>query len=142
MGDRVRERSFAMVEIVEKYVRDNPCFNRKQVKLELHHPGVICPSKKEARDLLAKHYKVAAKEAIIVMNVKTLYGGGKSRAEAHIYSSVDEMNLNAARFRKLRMGIEVNDIEKKPRRARKDIKTKCLKLRGKSLTAYKLSLKK
>merc|ERR1712227_213269 len=111
MGES-RSGSFAMVEIVEKYVRDNPCFNRKQVKLELHHPGVICPSKKEARDLLAKHYKVAAKEAIIVMNVKTLYGGGKSRAEAHIYSSVDEMNLSAARFRKLRMVLRLTILKR------------------------------
>lgn len=116
--------------------------NRKQIKIEFSHPGEQGPSKERARDLVAKKYNISDKHTVIMMDLKTTYGGGRTRANALVYDNMTNLKKNDTRFRMLRMGLEVDTPDRKTRRARKDIKTKCRKLRGKSLSTYKASLKK
>ena len=71
-------------------VMTNALLARKQMVVDVVHPGSAPASKTVIRDNLAKLHKCDAK-TIIVYGFSTAFGGGRSSGFALIYNSVDEM---------------------------------------------------
>eukprot|EP00450_Noctiluca_scintillans_P008402 CAMPEP_0194501120 /NCGR_PEP_ID=MMETSP0253-20130528/21377_1 /TAXON_ID=2966 /ORGANISM="Noctiluca scintillans" /LENGTH=100 /DNA_ID=CAMNT_0039343045 /DNA_START=139 /DNA_END=441 /DNA_ORIENTATION=- len=95
--------------------------------------------KDDLRVKLAQQYK-ASSDRIIVFGMKHSFGGGRSSGFALIYDSVEGRNKFEPKHRLVRIG----HGKEKPstRRAKKDTKNKCKKVRGKDKTKAKGAPKK
>jgi len=65
-------------------VRDNRVISRKEVTMEVWHPGLPTPSRLQLREEVAKALGVDVKQ-VYVIRVVTEYGRHRSIIEAHVY---------------------------------------------------------
>merc|ERR1712189_43127 len=94
----------------------NRLLNRKQMVVDVLHPGRATVPKTEIRDQLAKMYKTTA-DAIFAFGFHTLFGGNKTIGFALIYYNMDSAKKYEPKYRLARHGV----IEKK-KTGRKQIK--------------------
>eukprot|EP00915_Cephaloidophora_sp_WS-2016_P006432 GHVH01008687.1.p1 GENE.GHVH01008687.1~~GHVH01008687.1.p1 ORF type:complete len:135 (+),score=19.94 GHVH01008687.1:87-491(+) len=114
-----------------KFVRENPMLCRKQANMLVSHPGGAAPSKEEAKGKIAKALNVKDPNSIVIMDMKTVFGGGKTKCLALAYENIAAAKKYDKAYRLLRMGIETEfAAPKKPRRARKDLNSARRKTRG------------
>ncbi|OMH85807.1 40S ribosomal protein S24 [Zancudomyces culisetae] len=109
----------------------NPLLSRKQMVVDIIHPGSAGVSKSDIREKLASMYK-ANKDAIFVFGFKIHFGGGKSTGFALIYDSYESALKFEPKYRLLRHGI--GEARKSSRKQRKERKTRLKKLRGTAKT--------
>merc|ERR1712139_719012 len=82
------------VTIRPRKLLTNRLLQRRQMVLDVHHPGLATPDKEMLKTMLseflskAKGHK-AQKEATVIFGVKTCFGGGKSSCFALVYDSVE-----------------------------------------------------
>merc|ERR1712196_196725 len=67
---------------------------RRQMIVEVQHPGLATPDKAELKEMLAEYLSKAkgmkaASEAISIFGTKSKFGGGRSTCFALVYDSVD-----------------------------------------------------
>merc|ERR1712083_283201 len=62
--------------------------NRKQMVVDVLHPGKASIPKTEIRENLAKMYKTTS-DLVVAFGFKTAFGGGKSTGFALIYETMD-----------------------------------------------------
>ncbi|KAI8818340.1 40S ribosomal protein S24 [Fimicolochytrium jonesii] len=105
----------------------NPLLQRKQMLVDVLHPGRANVSKKELREKLAKLYK-AEQESIFVFGFRTQFGGGKSTGFALIYNSLDAAKKFEPKHRLARDGLA--ETQKTARKQRKERKNRAKKFRG------------
>jgi small subunit ribosomal protein S24e len=105
----------------------NPLLKRKQMVLDIIHPGLANVSKVNMCEKLAKMYKCEDK-CVIVYGFRTQFGGGRSTGFALIYDSVDAAKKFEPKFRLARKGLAVHI--KPGRKQRKEKKNRAKKLRG------------
>lgn len=105
----------------------NPLLYRKQMVVDVMHPGKPTVSKKEVREKLAKMYKTTA-DLIFPYKFKTQFGGGKSTGFAKIYDNL----AHAKRFEHKHMLAKfgLKEVKKSSRKQRKERKNRMKKLRG------------
>lgn len=105
----------------------NPLLHRKQMVVDVMHPGKPTVSKKEVKEKLAKMYKTTA-ELVFPFKFKTQFGGGKSTGFAKIYDTL----ANAKRFEQKYMLVKfgLKETKKSSRKQRKERKNRMKKLRG------------
>ncbi|KAK3711205.1 hypothetical protein LTR37_005018 [Vermiconidia calcicola] len=120
MGDQVTLRT-------RKFIR-NPLLGRKQMVVDVLHPGRPNVSKDELRSKLSELYK-ASKDQVSCFGFRTQYGGGKSTGFALIYDSAEAMKKFEPRYRLVRYG-QATKIEKASRQQRKQRKNRAKTLRG------------
>ena len=83
---RVLEVDGVKAEVeVERY---NPLVGRRELLLRLYHLLKPTPSRLQVRFAIAKLYGVDVSR-VYVRSIKTEYGAGISKAEIHIYDSVE-----------------------------------------------------
>ncbi|KAF3353009.1 Sterol regulatory element-binding protein ECM22 [Verticillium dahliae VDG1] len=104
-----------------KFIR-NPLLGRKQMVVDILHPGRANISKEELREKLGSMYK-AVKDQISVFGLRTQFGGGKTTGFALVYDSPEAMKKFEPRYRLIR-------IEKASRQQRKQRKNRQKTLRG------------
>lgn len=80
----------------------NRLLGRKQMILDIVHPGTVCCPKTDIRSKLAKMYSVE-KETIVVFGFKTAFGGGKSTGFALIYDTLDALKKFEPKYRLVRV---------------------------------------
>ncbi|PVV00400.1 hypothetical protein BB560_005222, partial [Smittium megazygosporum] len=114
----------------------NRLLSRKQMILDVIHPGLAGVSKDNIREKLAAMFKTS-KDFVYVFGFKLLFGGGKSTGFALIYDSLDAAKRFEPKYRLLRHGI--GEAQKTSRKQRKERKNRLKKLRG---TAKVKGLKK
>merc|ERR1711990_889487 len=73
---------------IRKFLK-NPLMGRKQLVVDLIHPGMANVPKDQIKEKLAKTMKVK-EEAITVFGLKNKYGGGRSTGFALIYENLDK----------------------------------------------------
>ncbi|BAM42265.1 40S ribosomal protein S24 [Theileria orientalis] len=115
---------------VKKFL-SNPVLNRKQFSLEVLHPGRSNVSKAELKEKLAKQFKVKDSKTVVLFGLKTLFGGGRSTGFGLIYDNLASLKRYEHNYRLIRLGLE----EAKPklgRRAKKELKNRRKKVRGKA----------
>ncbi|KAJ3186161.1 ribosomal 40S subunit protein S24B [Gaertneriomyces sp. JEL0708] len=105
----------------------NPLLQRRQMVVDVLHPGRANVSKKELREKLAHLYKTDM-ENIFVFGFRTQFGGGKSTGFALIYNSLDSAKKFEPKHRLVRHGLA--DGERTARKQRKERKNRSKKFRG------------
>lgn len=105
----------------------NPLLHRKQMVVDIHHPGKPTPSKKEIREKLSKLYKTSP-ELVFPYQMKSQFGGGKSTGFAKIYDSMVHAKRFEQKFMLAKFGLK--EVKKSSRKQRKERKNRMKKLRG------------
>merc|ERR1712107_154418 len=90
---------------------------RRQMVVDVLHPGKATVSKADVREKLAKMYSCTA-DRCFTFGFKTQFGGGKSTGFALIYDTMDFAKKFEPKYRPLRQGV----IEAKTRGSRKQRK--------------------
>lgn len=81
----------------------NPLLSRRQMVVDVIHPGRKPVSKKELREHIAKLHKVDV-NTVIVYGFQTAFGGGRSTGFGLIYDSVEELKKYEPRYRCVSLG--------------------------------------
>ncbi|KAF2481343.1 ribosomal protein L23/L15e core domain-containing protein [Neohortaea acidophila] len=110
-----------------KFIR-NPLLGRKQMVVDVLHPGRPNVSKDELRGKLGELYK-ASKDQVSCFGFRTQYGGGKSTGFALVYDSAEAMKQFEPRYRLIRYG-QATKVEKASRQQRKQRKNRAKEFRG------------
>merc|ERR1712043_7397 len=105
----------------------NRLLMRRQMVVDVLHPGKATVSKAEIREKLAKMYKRTA-DCIQCFGFKTAFGGGKTTGFALVYDSLDYLKQYEPKYRLERLGLYKKD--KPPRKQRKERKNRMKKVRG------------
>ncbi|KAI5917632.1 putative 40S ribosomal protein S24 [Camillea tinctor] len=114
-----------------KFIR-NPLLSRKQMVVDVLHPGSAGISKEDLRSKLSTLYKATA-EQVSVFGLRTQYGGGKTTGFALIYDSPEAMKKFEPKYRLVRVGLATK-VEKASRQQRKQRKNRQKTLRGTAKT--------
>lgn len=105
----------------------NPLLQRKQMVVDVIHPGRANVSKKEIREKLAKAYKTSD-DLVFTFGFSCQFGGSKSTGFALIYDSMDAAKKFEPKYRLQRHGLY--EKPKGSRKQRKEKKNRLKKLRG------------
>mmetsp|Transcript_23355 Transcript_23355/g.50674 ORF Transcript_23355/g.50674 Transcript_23355/m.50674 type:complete len:138 (+) Transcript_23355:67-480(+) len=105
----------------------NPLLARRQMIVDIIHPGRPNVPKKELQDVIGGMYKADAK-LVTMFGFRTKFGGGKSTGFCLIYDNEEAMRKFEPKHRQIRAGF----MEKKEqsRKAMKEAKNKGKKIRG------------
>ncbi|KAF3907582.1 hypothetical protein AA313_de0203715 [Arthrobotrys entomopaga] len=114
-----------------KFLR-NPLLQRKQMVVDILHPGLPNISKSDLREKLGKIYK-ADSATVSVFGLRTQYGGGKTTGFALIYDSLDSLKKFEPHYRLVRYEM-AKKIEKASRQQRKQRKNRMKEVRGTAKT--------
>ncbi|WBW70991.1 40S ribosomal protein S24 [Schizosaccharomyces osmophilus] len=106
----------------------NRLLQRKQMVVDILHPGKANLSKNELREKLAQMYKAEA-DSITAFGLRTQFGGGRSTGFALIYDSNEAMKKFEPHYRLVRVG-QAQPIEKVARQQRKQRKNRGKKVFG------------
>eukprot|EP00934_Nitzschia_sp_Nitz4_P009239 Nitzschia sp. Nitz4//scaffold19_size178191//130460//131199//NITZ4_001999-RA/size178191-augustus-gene-0.155-mRNA-1//-1//CDS//3329540747//9229//frame0 len=118
--------SDAVIVKTRKFKR-NPLLARKQMIVDVIHPGRANVSKSELCDLVAGMYKADAK-LTSMFGFQTKFGGGKSTGFCVIYDNEESMIKFEPKHRLVRKGMV--ERKEKSRKAIKEAKNKGKKIRG------------
>ena len=105
----------------------NRLLQRKQMVMDVLHPGKATVPKTEIREKLAKMYKTTP-DVIFVFGFRTHFGGGKTTGFGMIYDSLDYAKKNEPKHRLARHGLY--EKKKTSRKQRKERKNRMKKVRG------------
>ena len=105
----------------------NQLLQRKQMVIDVLHPGKATVPKTEIREKLAKMYKTTP-DVIFVFGFRTHFGGGKTTGFGMIYDSLDYTKKNEPKHRLARHGLY--EKKKTSRKQRKERKNRMKKVRG------------
>merc|ERR1719385_510932 len=99
---------------------------RRQMVVDVLHPGKSSVSKTDVREKLAKMYNCTA-DRVFVFGFKTNFGGGKSSGFGLVYDTMDFAKKLEPKYRLIRQGV----IEAKAsRKQKKERKNRSKKVRG------------
>merc|ERR1711970_189029 len=113
----------------------NRLLERRQMILDVHHPGLATPDKEQLAEMLAEYLSKAkghkaVKEATVIFGTKTVFGGGKSSCFALVYDSVDAAKKHEPKHRLIRSGHIEKAALNIARKQRKEKKNREKKFRG------------
>merc|ERR1711924_62016 len=113
----------------------NRLLERRQMILDVHHPGLATPDKEQLAEILAEYLSKAkghkaVKEATVIFGTKTVFGGGKSSCFALVYDSVDAAKKHEPKHRLIRAGHIEKPALNIARKQRKEKKNREKKFRG------------
>merc|ERR1712216_1035983 len=106
----------------------NRLLDRRQMVLDVHHPGLATPDKEMLKTMVAEFLsktkgKKAQSEATVIFGVKTCFGGGKSSCFALVYDNVAALMKHEPKHRQ----IQKEHKEKKFRGTRKEKRVRAAK---------------
>merc|ERR1712232_268276 len=107
----------------------NRLMNRKQMIIDVIHPGRANVAKSELRDQIAKQFKVNDEKTIFMFGFRTAFGGGKSTGFCLIYDSLDDVMETEPKYRLVRNGLAT--ATEGSRKMRRELKNRRNKVRGK-----------
>ncbi|KPP77092.1 hypothetical protein Z043_103509 [Scleropages formosus] len=105
----------------------NRLLQRKQMVVDVLHPGKATVPKTEIREKLAKMYKTTP-DVVFAFGFRTQFGGGKTTGFAMVYDSLDYAKKNEPKHRLARHGLY--EKKKSSRKQRKERKNRMKKVRG------------
>eukprot|EP00300_Choanocystis_sp_HF-7_P042286 c9046_g1_i1.p1 GENE.c9046_g1_i1~~c9046_g1_i1.p1 ORF type:complete len:154 (+),score=13.90 c9046_g1_i1:49-462(+) len=109
------------VTLRTRKVLNNRLLSRKQMILDVNHPGKASVSRADLREKIAKMYKVQDPRCVQVYGVKTDYGGGRSSGFALVYDNFDVCLKIEPKHRLRKDGIgKKRDVGRKTRKERKN----------------------
>merc|ERR1711918_205129 len=106
----------------------NRLLMRKQMVLDILHPGAPMPSKETIKEKVAGMFNVNDSLCVSVFGFRTSFGGGKSTGFCLIYDNSAAVKKFEPKYRQVRNGVEFK--EKTPRMQRKERKNRDKKWSG------------
>merc|ERR1712098_673694 len=106
----------------------NHLLARRQMVVDVLHPGKPSVAKTEIREKLAKMFKVTA-DRVFAFGFKTNFGGGRSSGFALIYDTMDFAKKFEPKYRLVRQGV-IEAKTKVSRKQKKEKKNRMKKVRG------------
>ena len=76
----------------------NRLLARRQMIVDVLHPGKATVAKQEIREKLARMYKTTS-DCIVCFGFKTLFGGGKTTGFSLIYDNMDSLKKFEPKYR-------------------------------------------
>ncbi|EDQ88849.1 uncharacterized protein MONBRDRAFT_32666 [Monosiga brevicollis MX1] len=125
-GCAIIARADAATIRTRKFI-SNRLLARKQMVVDVIHPGLANVSKSDLREKLAAAYKTTA-DLVVCFGFRTQFGGGKSTGFALIYDSVDAMKHFEPKHRLVRAGLAT--AKSGSRKQKKERKNRDKKFRG------------
>eukprot|EP00904_Undaria_pinnatifida_P001446 jgi/Undpi1/11301/HiC_scaffold_30.g13599.m1 len=110
-----------------KFIR-NALLARRQMVVDIIHPGVANVSKTELGEMMAKKFRVSDPTTVTLFGFRTHYGGGKSTGFCLIYDSLEDMKKFEPKHRLARAGL--TEKKETSRKQIKEAKNRGLKIRG------------
>lgn len=107
----------------------NPLLDRLQFQIQILHEGTAAPTRKQVQQIISEKQRVQA-EHVVVMSLKTQFGGNKSEALGFVYNSKDSMMKFEPKHRLIKQGLVEKPKIKTNRKTKKELKNKIKKLRG------------
>eukprot|EP01116_Phalansterium_solitarium_P018481 TRINITY_DN48_c0_g1_i1.p1 TRINITY_DN48_c0_g1~~TRINITY_DN48_c0_g1_i1.p1 ORF type:complete len:145 (+),score=54.43 TRINITY_DN48_c0_g1_i1:29-436(+) len=107
----------------------NRLLSRKQMIIDVIHPGRAPVAKTELRAKIAKMYKVADPQTVQLFGFKSAFGGGKSTGFCLIYDDLRFLKKYEPKYRLRRSGV-LPAKETTSRKQRKERKNRAKKVRG------------
>merc|ERR1712061_329298 len=101
---------------------------RRQMVVDVLHPGKASVSKTDVREKLAKMYNCTA-DRIFTFGFKTNFGGGKSTGFGLIYDTMDFAKKFEPKYRLVRQGV-IEPKAKVSLKQKKERKNRTKKVRG------------
>merc|ERR1711962_1917285 len=105
----------------------NRLLMRRQMIVDVLHPGKATVAKSDIREKLARMYK-ATGDCIVCFGFRTAFGCGKTTGFALIYDSLDFSKQYEPKYRLARLGLFKK--ERQARKQRKEKKNRSKKVRG------------
>eukprot|EP00056_Hartaetosiga_gracilis_P009029 m.129424 g.129424 ORF g.129424 m.129424 type:complete len:128 (+) comp13046_c4_seq1:980-1363(+) len=106
----------------------NRLLGRRQMVVDVIHPGLANVSKEDLRVKLSQMYKTT-KDLVFCFGFRTAFGGGKSTGFALIYDNLDAAKQYEPKHRLVRAGLA--DAKGGSRKQKKERKNRLKKYRGK-----------
>ncbi|XP_023236324.1 40S ribosomal protein S24-like isoform X1 [Centruroides sculpturatus] len=119
--------SESQVTIRTRKFMTNRLLCRKQMVVDVLHPGRATVSKVEVRERLAKAYKTTP-DVVFSFGFRTQFGGGRTTGFALIYDTLDFAKKFEPKYRLVRNGLA--EKGKMGRKQRKERKNRMKKVRG------------
>merc|ERR1712138_198018 len=115
------------VTIRPRKLLTNRLLQRRQMILDVHHPGLATPDKELLKNMIAEYLSKAkghkaVPEATCIFGMKTKFGGGRSSCFALVYDSVDAAKLFEPKHHLIRAGFQTNPDLVVGRKQRKEKK--------------------
>ncbi len=76
------------MQLTIKHEKKEPLFHRKELTVEISHPGAMTPKNADVKKALADHYKIG-EDIILVHNVQDSYGTTTCTVHASVYDTAD-----------------------------------------------------
>merc|ERR1712159_150200 len=105
----------------------NRLLMRRQMVVDVLHPGKATVPKSDIKEKLARMYKSTG-DCVVCFGFKTAFGGGKTTGFALVYDSLDYLKQYEPKYRLARLGLYKK--ERQPRKQRKEKKNRMKKVRG------------
>ncbi|XP_071829773.1 small ribosomal subunit protein eS24-like [Apostichopus japonicus] len=121
----------AAVTIRTRKFMTNRLLYRRQMIVDVYHPGKATVAKTEIRERLGTMYKTTP-DVIFCFGFKTQFGGGKTTGFALIYDTLDYAKKYEPKYRLARHGLY--EVKKPSRKQRKERKNRQKKVRGTAKT--------
>merc|ERR1712097_184314 len=123
------------VTIRPRKLLTNRLLQRRQMILDVHHPGLATPDKEMLKNMIAEYLSKAkghkaSAEATVIFGMKTKFGGGRSSCFALVYDSVDSAKKFEPQHRLIRAGHAEAPALTVARKQRKEKKNREKKFRG------------
>merc|ERR1712227_761351 len=123
------------VTIRPRKLLTNRLLQRRQMILDVHHPGLATPDKEMLKNMIAEYLSMAkghkaTAEATVIFGMKTKFGGGRSSCFALVYDSVDSAKKYEPKHRLIRAGFQSKPDLVVGRKQRKEKKNREKKFRG------------
>merc|ERR1712166_798063 len=84
----------------------NRLMGRKQMVIDVIHPGRANVPVSELREQIAKQFQVNDDKTIFMFGFRTVFGGGKSTGFCLIYDSLDDAVSTEPKYRLIRAGMK------------------------------------
>lgn len=120
-------------------VMTNKLLHRKQMVVEVIHPGLPNASREALREKLAKMYKTRA-DQVMVYGLRTAFGGSHTTGFALVYDTKDHLMKTEPKYRLKRD--KYVDYKRIGRKLKKERKNKQKKVRGTARAKIGLGQKK
>jgi len=106
----------------------NRLLGRRQMLLEILHPGRSNVAKKELKTTLAKQFKIQDPNQVFVFGCQTHFGGGRTTAFALVYDNLAVAKKFEPKYRLVREGLATR--VQSTRKQRKERKNRAKKFKG------------
>mmetsp|Transcript_20785 Transcript_20785/g.30621 ORF Transcript_20785/g.30621 Transcript_20785/m.30621 type:complete len:138 (+) Transcript_20785:113-526(+) len=116
----------AVIVKTRKFIR-NPLLSRRQMIVDIIHPGRSGVPRKELQEVIGGMYKADPKLTVL-FGFRHKFGGGKSTGFCLIYDSEEACKKFEPKYRLIRQGM--TEAKETSRKAIKEAKNKGKKIRG------------